>query len=41
MIPSAMGHVALRLEVQLLKTAVNAMSTIAIRNNFFILFFLG
>jgi hypothetical protein len=38
MIPSAIGQVPLRLEVQLLTTAVKAISTRAIKNNFFILF---
>lgn len=38
MIPSAIGQVALRLDVQLLTTAVNVISTIAIKNIFFIVF---
>ncbi len=41
MIPSAIGQVPLRLEVQLLTKAVNAMSTIIIKDNFFIVFFYG
>jgi hypothetical protein len=39
MIPSAIGQVPLRLEVQLLTMAVTVISTIAIKNNFFIVFF--
>jgi hypothetical protein len=39
MIPSAIGQVALRLDVQLLTAAVNAISTRAINNIFFIVFF--
>jgi hypothetical protein len=38
MIPSAIGQVPLRLDVQLLTSAVIAKSTIATNNNFFIMF---
>jgi hypothetical protein len=38
MIPSAIGQVPLRLDVQLLKRAVTAKITIATNNNFLIVF---
>ncbi len=41
MIPSAIGQVPLRLDVQLLKIAVNAIRTKAIKNIFFIMFIWG
>jgi hypothetical protein len=41
MIPSDIGQVPLRLEVQLLMMAVKVIITIAIKNNFFIVFFWG
>ncbi len=41
MIPSDMGQAAFRLEVQLPMTAVIAMSTITMNNNFFIVFIEG
>jgi hypothetical protein len=39
MMPSDMGQADFRLEVQLFITAVIAMSTIIMNNNFFIVFY--